>query len=126
VLDADAWRDLLKAAGCDKILPTDFGSGAAPEATPDEASVISPGLASAAVFLDGNGLDAIAHAIGVEAPVQVVDLVTGQPREARLEDCDHLLAVEPGVLDLQPERPRDQAAYVEEAKATFVLLVGLG
>jgi hypothetical protein len=52
--------------------------------------------------------------------------VPGQPRETGPEDGDHLSAVEAGVLDLQPERPRDQAADVKEAQAALVLLVGVG
>jgi hypothetical protein len=32
---------------------------------------------------------------------------------AGLEDSDHLSAIEAGVLDLQPERPRDQTALLD-------------
>lgn len=55
----------------------------------------------------------------------MVDLMGHQPRDSPLEDGDAALAVDVLMLDVDNERARDEAADIEEAETSLVLLVGL-
>src|SRR3978361_446011 len=86
-------------------------------------SRVLPGLAAAAVLLDGDHVDAVGHVVGVEDAGEVVDFVGDEPGDAALEHGGVGAAVYVLMLDLDAERSGDLAAYVEEAQASFVLLV---
>jgi hypothetical protein len=63
--------------------------------------------------------------VSAQDPVEVVDLVCRKPRDAALEDGDATVAIDVLMLDVDDERAVDEAADVEEAETSLVLLVGL-
>lgn len=86
---------------------------------------VLPASAGTAVLLNGNGLHAWGEVVSAQDPVEVVDLMGHEPRDPPLEDGDATVAIDVLMLDVDDERAVDEAADVEEAETSLVLLVGL-
>src|SRR5260370_4201 len=87
---------------------------------------IGPCVAAAAVLGDGDRADAVAHAAGIEKPVEVVDLMGDEAGHAVVEGEDVLAAVGAGAGDLGAQRARGAGAGGAEGQGTPALVVRLG